>query len=135
MRGPVFADALTPRGFAAVKVDAETGTIVWPGGADLAPETLYERVRTGLWPEQSAASQPSRFGSRVGRRNRLLNRDVAASAVGHTRAFALRPRRRSRRPRRSVSGDAGVCARSNATAPRWAWRAISAAAGGATVES
>jgi hypothetical protein len=26
MRGPVFADALTPRGFAAVKVDAETGT-------------------------------------------------------------------------------------------------------------
>ena len=56
MRGPVFADALTPRGFAAVKVDAETGTIVWPGGADLAPETLCERVRTGLWPEQSAAS-------------------------------------------------------------------------------
>jgi len=56
MRGPVFADALTPRGFAAVKVDAETGTIVWPGGADLASETLHERVRTGLWPEQSAAS-------------------------------------------------------------------------------
>ena len=26
MRGPVFADALTPRGFAAVKVVAETGT-------------------------------------------------------------------------------------------------------------
>jgi Protein of unknown function (DUF2442) len=56
MRGPVFADALTPGGFAAVSVDRETGTIVWPGGADLAPDTLYERVRTGVWPEQSAAA-------------------------------------------------------------------------------
>lgn len=56
MRGPVFARAVTPSGFAAVSVDTETGTIVWPGGADLAPDTLYERVRTGLWPEQSAAA-------------------------------------------------------------------------------
>jgi hypothetical protein len=56
MRGPVFSSALTPRGFAAVSVDGETGTIVWPGGADLAPDTLYERVSTGLWPEQSAAA-------------------------------------------------------------------------------
>ena len=56
MRGPVFADALTPDGFAAVSVDTETGTIVWPGGADLAPDTLYERVSTGLWPEQRAAA-------------------------------------------------------------------------------
>jgi hypothetical protein len=56
MRGPVFADALTPSGFAAVNVDRETGTIVWPGGADLAPDTLYTRVSTGLWPEQSAAA-------------------------------------------------------------------------------
>ncbi len=56
MRGPVFAGALTPSGFSAVSVDEETGTIVWPGGADLAPDTLYDRVRTGLWPEQSAAA-------------------------------------------------------------------------------
>lgn len=56
MRGPVFESAVTPSGFAAVSVDTETGTIVWPGGADLAPDTLYERVRTGLWPEQSAAA-------------------------------------------------------------------------------
>lgn len=26
------------------------------GGADLAPDTLYHRVSTGLWPEQSAAA-------------------------------------------------------------------------------
>jgi len=47
MHGPVFAEARTPEGFAQVSVDLETGTVVWPGGADLAPDTLYERVRTG----------------------------------------------------------------------------------------
>jgi hypothetical protein len=46
MRGPVFDQARTPQGFAEVTVDPETGTVVWPGGADLAPDTLYERVRT-----------------------------------------------------------------------------------------
>lgn len=47
MRGPVFDHARTTEGFAEAHVDAETGTVVWPGGADLAPDTLYERVRTG----------------------------------------------------------------------------------------
>jgi hypothetical protein len=56
MHGPVFAQARTRDGFAQVTVDAETGTIVWPGGADLAPDTLYERVRTGAWPDQAAAA-------------------------------------------------------------------------------
>ena len=50
MQGPVFTDARTPEGFAKVTVDEETGTVTWPGGADLAPDTLYERVRTGAWP-------------------------------------------------------------------------------------
>ena len=56
MRGPVFDRARTPEGFAEVEVDNETGTVVWPGGADLAPDTLYERVRTGAWPEQDIAA-------------------------------------------------------------------------------
>jgi hypothetical protein len=56
MRGPVFAQARTPAGFQQVQVDSATGTIVWPGGADLAPDTLYERVRTGAWPEQNLAA-------------------------------------------------------------------------------
>jgi hypothetical protein len=50
MWGPVFTEARTPEGFAAVKVDPEIGTVVWPGGADLAPDTLYMRVTTGTWP-------------------------------------------------------------------------------------
>jgi hypothetical protein len=56
MRGPVFDEARTPDGFAHAAVDAETGTVVWPGGADLAPDTLYERVRTGVWPDQDVAA-------------------------------------------------------------------------------
>ncbi|MGH2796841.1 MAG: DUF2442 domain-containing protein [Solirubrobacterales bacterium] len=52
MQGPVFADARTTEGFAKVAVDPETGTVLWPGGADLAPDTLYERVRTGAWPQE-----------------------------------------------------------------------------------
>jgi uncharacterized protein DUF2442 len=56
MRGPVFDQARTPEGFAQVEVDRETGTVVWPSGADLAPDTLYERVRTGVWPEQDIAA-------------------------------------------------------------------------------
>ena len=56
MRGPVFEDARTPEGFAKVKTDTETGTVVWPGGADLAPDTLYERVRSGVWPQTRSAA-------------------------------------------------------------------------------
>jgi hypothetical protein len=56
MRGPVFEEAATPAGFSKVAVDDVSGTIVWPGGPDLAPDTLYERVRTGLWPGENAAA-------------------------------------------------------------------------------
>ncbi len=51
MWGPVFERARTEEGFAEVYLDAESRTVAWPGGADLAPDTLYERVRTGTWPE------------------------------------------------------------------------------------
>jgi hypothetical protein len=48
--GPVFERAKTPAGFAELYVDEEGGTIAWPGEVDLAPDTLYARVRTGKWP-------------------------------------------------------------------------------------
>jgi hypothetical protein len=56
MRGPVFSQARTREGFSSVTVDTETGTVVWPGGADLAPDTLYERIRTGAWPDEDVAA-------------------------------------------------------------------------------
>ena len=40
MRGRVFDQARTPEGFTKVSVDPETGRVVWPGGADLEPDTL-----------------------------------------------------------------------------------------------
>jgi Protein of unknown function (DUF2442) len=56
MRGPVFEVARTPEGFDKVETDRETGTVIWPGGADLAPDTLYERVRSGAWPDSRAVA-------------------------------------------------------------------------------
>lgn len=56
MHGPVFEAARSPTGFTRVSVDAETGTVVWPGGADLAPDTLYQRIRTGAWPDTDVAA-------------------------------------------------------------------------------
>jgi len=56
MHGPVFDEARTTAGFAKASIDAESGTVVWPGGADLAPDTLYERLRTGAWPDRHVAA-------------------------------------------------------------------------------
>lgn len=40
--GEVFAPLRDESAFAEVYVDAETGTITWPNGADVAPEFLRD---------------------------------------------------------------------------------------------
>ncbi|MGH2532557.1 MAG: DUF2442 domain-containing protein [Thermomicrobiales bacterium] len=39
--GEVFEPLRDPAFFAQVEVDPELGTVVWPNGADFAPEFLY----------------------------------------------------------------------------------------------
>jgi hypothetical protein len=41
----VFAPLRDPKLFAQVRVDPQSGTIVWPGGLDMAPEALYAEAR------------------------------------------------------------------------------------------
>jgi hypothetical protein len=45
--GEVFEPLKDPRMFASFKVDDLSGTLVWPNGADFAPEFLHERLAGG----------------------------------------------------------------------------------------
>lgn len=41
----VFEPLRDPAYFASVRVEPDLGTIVWPNGADIAPERLHEAVQ------------------------------------------------------------------------------------------
>ncbi len=43
--GPVFEPLKDIGEFKRLRADPEADTIVWPNGADLAPEYLYDRVQ------------------------------------------------------------------------------------------
>jgi PHD/YefM family antitoxin component YafN of YafNO toxin-antitoxin module len=46
----VFEPLADPAYFRQVSLDEELGTIVWPNGADMAPETLHRWVVRGVKP-------------------------------------------------------------------------------------
>jgi len=43
--GPVFQPLVDPEEFRKVFID-EFGVVAWPNGADLAPDALYDRLRS-----------------------------------------------------------------------------------------
>lgn len=56
LHGPVFAEIRSdPTVFESVKVDRDAGTIVWPNGADLAPDVLYEGRRSARMESEARA--------------------------------------------------------------------------------
>jgi hypothetical protein len=72
LEGPVFQPLRDPAFFARLRLDTTAGTVVWPNGADIAPEALYD-----LPEEASRKARPSsphkplqRPGARVARSGR-----------------------------------------------------------------
>jgi len=64
LRGPVFEPLLRPSYFRKARASRDAGTVVWPNGADIAPETLYEM------PEEVVRPRPRANRSTPARRRR-----------------------------------------------------------------
>jgi hypothetical protein len=45
LEGEVFGPLRDPQYFRQFRLDKELHTLVWPNGADFAPEFLYERIK------------------------------------------------------------------------------------------
>ena len=54
LNGPVFEPLREPGYFSQVRLETVCGTVVWPNGADFAPEALHELETV---EEPAAASQ------------------------------------------------------------------------------
>ena len=72
LEGPVFEPIRDPVFFARVVLDPVAGTVVWPNGADIAPEALYELPAQGKnrVARRSPNHSVQRTGARVARRGR-----------------------------------------------------------------
>jgi hypothetical protein len=46
--GPIFVPLKDLAEFAKVRCEPELGTIVWPNGADFAPEFLHDELKSAL---------------------------------------------------------------------------------------
>ncbi|HEX5011210.1 MAG TPA: DUF2442 domain-containing protein [Planctomycetota bacterium] len=60
LRGPVFEPLHRPAYFRKARADSDSGTVVWPNGADIAPETLYEMPEEVVAPKLGTARRSAR---------------------------------------------------------------------------
>lgn len=54
LEGEVFEPLKDPACFQSFQVHPELHTIIWPNGADFAPEFLYERIKVPAGPAVDA---------------------------------------------------------------------------------
>jgi len=72
LQGAIFKPLRDPAVFARVMLDPVAGTVVWPNGADIAPETLYQLA--------TEAERAIRRRARRGSPNRTVHRTGARVA-------------------------------------------------------
>lgn len=68
LRGPIFEPLLNPVYFGRVLLDPVAGTVVWPNGADLAPEALHDLPAVDVPTRRSANPRLQRGSRKVARR-------------------------------------------------------------------